>query len=327
MLKSTKYLICLTALLLPLTLWGQQTGIWAGGKIRQTAEKLSAELPFAIVAYDFAERYLTMLQEMEPEERASRLIRDDVEILQGDLSLIKLIDEHTTLELAEKDKHYRIAFLNGSSPLIDIVFPASCQLLTGKRLGELEQEFIDGLSSYQYQPTKEVPLNERMAALHEDSLFLYEGDSYYMKEINQHLYARRVNGQIEPFFDGARQIESVCNLLQSEKVAGRTVLDMTVRKYGLRKEQKSCPLRNWMAYVRAAGCLLYTGIERVDSEKIYATVFVVNKALNYNHVMNVEIPRSVFTTKEEERQISGDITLFVPMHNVAALFGELENNK
>lgn len=327
MLKSTKYLICLTALLLPLTLWGQQTGAWAGGKLRQTAEKLSAELPFAVAAYDFAERYLTMLQGMEPEERASRMIRDDVKILQGDLSLIGMINEQTSLELAEKNNHYRIAFLNENSPLIDIVFPASCQLLTGKRLSELEQNFVEGLMAYRYQPTKEVPLNQRMAALHEDSLFLYEGESYYMKEINQHLYARRVNGQIEPFFDDARQLESVCNLLQSEKVAGQTVLDMTVRKYGLRKEQKACPLRNWMAYVRAAGCRLYTGIERVDADKIYATVFAVNKALNYNHVMNVEIPRSVFAAKEEERRISGDITLFVPMHNVASLFGELENNK
>lgn len=330
MLRFITYPICLTALLLlPLTLKGQQTGAsWAGGKLRQQAAALSTEIPFATVAYDFAERYLTMLQKLSPEEQKTRLMRDDVKIVAGDLNLIGLIDAHTAMLFAETDEHrYRVAFQNGNTPLMDISFPASCQLLTGKNLKELEQEFLTGLSAFRYQPSENLPWQKQKAVKQDNGLYLYEGETYYIQEINRHLYAKQEGGELKLIFDAAWPVESVYNLLQDEETAKETVLDLTVRKYGLRKEQTACPLRNCMAYLHAAGCELYVGIERIDADKVCATLFAVNKVLNYNHVMNVEVSRSVFAAKAEgEKRISGDITLFVPMHNVATLFGELENN-
>ena len=86
-------------MLLPLSLRGQHTEGWGNGKLRNFALSISSNLPFAIVVYDFAERYLADLQVMTDEEQRSRMERDDVTILQGDLKRLSLINEQTSLSI------------------------------------------------------------------------------------------------------------------------------------------------------------------------------------------------------------------------------------
>ena len=168
-------IVYIVLLLFPLSVWGQQTGKWGNGKLRQTVVAISSDVPFATAAYDFTERYLTQLQKMSVAERKSQMERDNVWITQGSMDLLNLINEQTSMNFSEKENRYIVSLINESFLLIELSFPASCQLLTGKNLKELEADFVKGLSSYSYTPSSSQPVRKELKKL--------AGDYYLVKTL------------------------------------------------------------------------------------------------------------------------------------------------
>jgi hypothetical protein len=307
-------------LLFPFIAWGQQTGNWGTGKLRESVVSVSSDIPYALVAYDFTERYLTQLQSMPAAERKSRMERDDVRILQGGLHHLNLIDEQTAMNFSERENRYTVSFANESLLLIELSFPASCRLLTGMNLKELENAFVSELSTLRYvEPS--VPLAGGELKKLASGYYMKTGDAYYMEEINNHLYYEEVKGNKRLVFSKDHPAESVFNLLLSGEMDCDLSVDLTVRRYGLKKDRFTVPLRSWIKYAEVRGCRLYAGIEALDTDCVKAYVFAVNTVLKYNHVMNVEVPYALLG--EKKGTIAGDITLFVPTHNISSLFGEL----
>jgi hypothetical protein len=151
--------------------------------------------------------------------------------------------------------------------------------------------------------------------------YVKTGDTYYIEEINGNLYFEEKERAFRPVFSMDHPAESVFNLFLSEDTPGNVSIRMTVRQYGLKREQMEIPVRSWISYMRNQGCTLYVGVEALETNAVKAYVFAVNTVLKYNHVMNVEIPNSLLS--EGKGKIEGDITLFVPTHNISSLFEEL----
>lgn len=307
-------------LLFPLIMWGQQTGKWGNGKLRQTVVSISSDVPFATAAYDFTERYLTELQGMSVAERKSKMERDNVQIRQGGLDLLNLINEQTFMNFSERENRYIVSLMNESFLLIEFSFPASCQLLTGKNLKELEAGFVRELVSYNYTPSTSQPDRKELKKLL-GAYYVRVGDTYYVEEINGNLYFEEKNRTLRPVFSMNHPAESVFNLFLSEDTPCNVPVHLTVRQYGLKREQMELPVHSLMAYMRNQGCTLYVGIEALETSVVKAYVFAVNTVLKYNHVMSVEVPYSLLS--EGRGKIEGDITLFVPTHNISSLFEEL----
>ena len=313
-------IVYIVLLLFPLSVWGQQTGKWGNGKLRQTVVAISSDVPFATAAYDFTERYLTQLQKMSVAERKSQMERDNVWITQGSMDLLNLINEQTSMNFSEKENRYIVSLINESFLLIELSFPASCQLLTGKNLKELEADFVKGLSSYSYTPSSSQPVRKELKKLAGD-YYVKTGDTYYIEEINWNLYFEEKDRALRPVFGMDHPAESVFNLFLSEDTPGNVSIRMTVRQYGLKREQMEIPVRSWISYMRNQGCALYVGVEALETNTVKAYVFAVNTVLKYNHVMNVEVSNSLLS--EGKGKVEGDITLFVPTHNISSLFEEL----
>lgn len=314
-------------MLLPLSMRGQQSESWGNGKLRQSALAVSSNLPFATVVYDFAERYLTSLQDMSEKEQRMRMERDGVRVLQGDMSRLSLINGQTTFSFSEKDEYYGIGLFNGDFPLIELVFPASCQLLLGKNLKELEQEWIAGLDTFSYKPDSDAEIHKEELRQVSKGFFVYDGSSYYLESIHNHQYFQERNDSLKKVFTMDHPAESVSNLFVSESVDNKLSLCLTIRKYGLKKEQKEIPINQWIAYQKSKGCDIFVGIEELKTDRIQAMVFVVNDVLKYNHVMNVEVPYDLLV--KGEGCMEGDINLFIPTHNIRSLFNEwnVQNKK
>lgn len=320
MRNPSTQIVYIILLLFPLSVWGQQTGKWGNGKLRQTVVSISSDIPFATAAYDFAERYLTQLQKMSVAERKSQMERDNVLITQGNIDLLNLINEQTAMNFSEKENRYIVSLMIESFLLIELSFPASCQLLTGKNLKELEADFVKGLASYNYTPSSSRPVRKELKKLTGD-YYVKTGDTYYIEEINGNLYFEERNRILHPVFSMDHPAESVFNLFLSEDTPCDVSINLTVRQYGLKREQMEIPIRSWIAYMRSQGCALYVGIEALETNAVKAYVFAVNTVLKYNHVMNVEVPNSLLN--EGKGKVEGDITLFVPTHNISSLFEEL----
>lgn len=308
-------------MLLPLSIRGQHLEGWGNGKLRESALGVSSNLPYAIAVYDFAERYLTDLQELTEEEQRSRMERDDVKILQGDLKRLSLMNEQTSLSFAEKENTYLIGLFNDGFPLLELAFPASCQLLLGKNLKQLEQEWIEELNDFSYVPVHDTIISKEGLKQVAGGFFIREGSSYYLESIHNHQYFQELQGTLKKVFSMDHPAESVSNLFVSELKDIKLSLCLTIRKYGLKKEQKELPVNQWIAYQKSKGCDIYVGIEELKTDRITAMVFVVNPVLKYNHVMNVEVPYELLV--KGEGCIEGDINLFIPTHNIQSLFDEM----
>ena len=307
-------------LLLPLSVKGQQAGSWGNGKLRESALAVSSNLSFTAVVYDFAERYLTSLQDMTEEEQRSRMERDGVRVLQGDMTRLSLMNEETTFAFSEKDEFYGIGLFNGDFPLIELVFPASCQLLLGKNLKELEQEWIAELDTFSYKPNLDAGIRKEELRRISEGFYVYDDSSYYLESINNHQYFQEQDGHLRKVFTMDHPAESVSNLFVSESVGNKLSLCLTIRKYGLKKERKEVPINQWIAYQKSKGCDIFVGIEELKTDRIQAMVFVVNPVLKYNHVMNVEVPYDLLV--KGEGCVEGDMNLFIPTHNIKSLFDE-----
>lgn len=308
-------------MLLPLSIRGQHLEGWRNGKLRESALAVSSNLPYAITVYDFAERYLTDLQELTEEEQRLRMERDDVKILQGDLNRLSLMNEQTSLSFAEKENTYLLGLFNDGFPLLELAFPASCQLLLGKNLKQLEQEWIEELNDFSYVSVHDTIISKEELKQVTGGFFIREGSSYYLESIHNHQYFQGLQGVLKKVFSMDHPAESVSNLFVSESVNHKLSLCLTIRKYGLKKEQKELPINKWIAYQKSKGCDIYIGIEELKTDRIQAMVFVVNSVLKYNHVMNVVVPYDLLV--KGEGCIEGDINLFIPTHNIESLFDEL----
>lgn len=318
--KTVRIIGMLLLGLFPLTMWGQPAGSWGNGKLRQTVASISSDLPFALVAYDFVESYLTKLQGMPVAERILKLERDNVQILRGGFDLLHLINEDTSLSFFERANRYGMSLKNESFLLIELSFPASCQLLTGKNLKELENDFMEGLSAYVYKSSGVIPERRELKKL-SSNYYVKTGDFYYVEEINRNLYFEEKDSILQPVFSTNHPAESVFNLFLNDATFGNASVSLAIRRYGLKKEQMELPVHSLMAYMKDCGCTIYVGIEALEADVIRAYVFAVNTVLKYNHVMSVAIPYSLIG--EGRGKIEGDITLFVPTHNISSLFEEL----
>ncbi|GAE82799.1 hypothetical protein [Bacteroides reticulotermitis] len=102
-------------------------------------------------------------------------------------------------------------------------------------------------------------------------------------------------------------------------------LKLTVRQYGFKRDELKLPLKQWIAYNRSKQCDIYVGVENIGIDKLKVCVFVVNEHFKYNHVLNAEIPYTLLGEKKGD--VEADITIFIPTHNLKALFEELNLTK
>lgn len=324
-MNGRKLLLLCLFLTLSLVGWGQNNK-FESRKLQEAASQLSKEVPYANAVYQFAENYLNQLLTLGPEERAWRMKADDFAIEQGGLDRLHLINDETALAMRAKDNRYTVNITTGTYPLIQFSFPMSYQLISQKKLKELEAEFIKELSSFQYQGVKESSVVKKSelkkTAPH---LYIKKGEEYYIEAINNDLYYVEEKGKFALAHDPAYVAESICNLLISENSPCDTSLKLVVRQYGFKTDELKLPLKQWINYCKSKGCELYVGIEKMETSGLKASVFAVNDMLKYNHVMNVEIPYSLLDGDKGE--VEANITVFIPTHNILALFEEMNMNK
>jgi len=295
--------------------------------IRQCALEAEAHIPFALPVYDFIESYTTKLDTLPAAERNLRLQADDVKFLTGSYDKLSTLPADTKLGFGQNNNRYIITFFVRSTPTVEISFPISCQLMKGKNLKELESDFINSLikaknnTDYKSDP---IPSPENLDIV-KDSLFKSHCETYFIPEINTSTYYIIDSINVKPVFDIEYPIESTYNILLANLINLPDInLHLTVRKYGLKKEETDIPLHSWIHLIRETGNKIYAGIENINASSVTAAVFIVNNLFRYNHVMEIEIPLSVISQKKGD--LIGDISLFIPTHNIENLFGEFEND-
>lgn len=302
-----------------------QTKQFESKKLQQAASLLSKDTPYAPAVYQFVEAYLNGLLLLPVTERKWRMQADDVVIEGGALDRLHLVNDETSLAMQAKDNRYTVMLFNGSYVLLRLSFPMSYQLITQKKLKELEAEFISELSAYKVRKEKgSASVKKGELTKTAPHLYIKKGKEYYLEAINNNLYYVENKGKFTLAYDPGYIAESICNLLVSEDAPCNVSLKLAVRQYGFKTDELKVSLQQWIEYCKSKGCTLYVGVEKMEIASLRACVFAVNDIFKYNHVMNVEVPFSLLNSKKGE--VEASVTIFIPTHNILSLFEELNMN-
>ena len=320
-------LVGLCLLLFPLLGKGQEQTALRHPCLKAQVDSLARVEPYVTVVYNFLGNYADTLKLLKGTELEHRLEYDGVKISQGGFGRLHLIDEHAVITFMSMKGLYGVNIRKGSFPILEVQFPSSCQLLTGKSLLALEKDLLDGLKSFRYKPESPVSYQKaELTALPAKGYYVLKGGAYHLESIRSDIYLEKQSeGVFVPVFSDEHLNESISNLLICEATPADVNLHLVIRQYGFKKNEMTLKMKDWVAYCRSQGCIFYWGVEALEPTMMKASVFIVNEVLSYDHVMTVEVPYTVFT--EPGATVKGDVNVFIPTHNITTLFQEYEKSK
>ena len=320
MLKC-KNIILLFLMLLPIQLWGQQ-GTILNPILRDKVKSMSAESLGLLQIYDFLERYTVTLSELTNAERTQRLERDEVEILRGDIKNISTAGEDASISINLINNKCQILLEKGSKCLLEMRFSPSIQLVKGKNLITLEKELATALKTFVAKDIPNTkPVRKELTRL-TTNFYKKNGKQYQLPSISNDLYYEGRINNLQLVYSHYHIAESVQNLLASPKTPSDLDLQIEMRDYSLANDSLSISYQNLVEYMRSEGCDIYVGISSIKANSVFATVFFVNDIFKYNHVMYLEIPNNIIG--QHKGTATGDITLYIPLHNLLHLFQEYD---
>lgn len=301
---------------------------------------------------DFAERYALELTLGKDEELRQRLrITDKVTCVEGSLSMLDDISPRTPVTIDQRQlRMFRIKWTLDEKTILTLSFPADYQLISGANAIELEKMFErdvqrivpltqeDMLINWNDVPVVSLSAMVLHDALDEkqkqftgskdpivyvanapDGLLIANRGSYLNSQIRSDVILVQKKGDRMLHLSAESPISSVRNLLLTGQFPTIVPLKLTIDCYGNKKQNlEQVSLQQFVGLCRMEGCELYVGIKQKTDTAISATVFAVNRAMAYNHVLSVDVPLRVF--QDEKIAISGTLYTYIPLQNVDEKF-------
>jgi len=301
---------------------------------------------------DFAERYALEFTLGKDEELRQRLrITDKVTCVAGSLSMLADVSPSTPVTIDQRQlRMFRIKWTLDEKTLLTLSFPADYQLISGANAIELEKMFErdvqrivpmtqeDMLINWKDVPVVSLGdvvvqdvLDEKQKQFvgskdpvvygthAPDGLLMANQGSYLNDQIRSDVILVQKKGRRMLYSSTMLPILSVRNLLLTGQFLTIVPLKLTIDCYGNKKQHlDGISLQQFVGLCHMEGCELYVGIKQKTDTDISATVFAVNRAMAYNHVLSVSVPLRVF--QEENVPISGTLYTYIPLQNVDEKF-------
>jgi hypothetical protein len=257
---------------------------------------------------DFLERYFLQLWYPPKSMSASAMVRDDqFRFLQGSLATVSTLQPTDGFSYTFDQNNYVAVWTRHGSDILKVSFPVEYELISGENKIEAENNIMDDI--------------RKIATVRES---VYEQKStpnfYMIPELSSRLYFDK--GRL--VVSGLKQEQSAANLMLTTAVEGDYRLQMTQVSYGFKKTVAEVPLGQWITFCKCSGCQLYFGIDRIEPDgTVCGIVLAVNQAENYNHVMTVRIPMSLYD--QRRGTVEAWLYPYIPTHNVRDMFAKFKS--
>lgn len=121
--------------------------------------------------------------------------------------------------------------------------------------------------------------------------------------------------------DSLHPIETIHNLLSNSTIENDIIVNVSIKKYGFKKEKFECPLNQLIDYCLEQGCIPYVGIDAdKKSNKVTAYLTMVQPDYCYNHVFRFIFDADVW--QNLSGKVSATLSAYIPTHNISTLYGE-----
>lgn len=304
----TKYAYKSHPLTVRINAWGEVGHI--GLKLFE--EELKKDHPLHV--YDFLERYLLERNLVKGTQEEIRWGFDHVFFEVGGISDVLSLDGTETFRLTSQSlKSYQAEWVKENKVCLSMRFDMDYQLLSGCNTIELEKNYKRELARYHADGKRQF--SQEIVFPESGDYYVKEGNSFMIDVIRNDLYYQKVKKQWRLVSDCGKAFQSIANTMISRETEGDYELAVTLDMYGYEQACDTVRLYDWLTLCEEEGCTSYFGMKaKVDSAYI-GTVFMVNEACGYLHLLSVRFP--ITTLKERKGLIEGRLFVYIPLHNVS----------
>ena len=185
------------------------------------------------------------------------------------------------------------------------VYPFQGEIEAGKGREIFQKHVLPVLSVYLKSTFENISFPET------DSFYIKEGKSFLIEEIRNDLYFQK-DGKREWILinDPRKPRQSIANLFLAEEASEGYRLSVTLDMYGYKEAKDTIRLKDWLGLCEQEGCTPYFGMKSKTDSTYTGTVFMVNEACGFVHMLSVAVP--IRDVGKREGLIEGRLFVYIP---------------
>lgn len=266
--------------------------------------------------FDFMERYLLELDLPQDDKTLQqRMEVDNVVISEGNAGMLRLVDENTPFSIeAMKRRAYRVTWTVKGQPLT-LGFQADCQLMQGCDVVEKEANLVRDMPRCTAVKAGDIlaTWKDAKASVAGDVKMLDDG-RYLSNLISRKLFMRSIHGKDELLCTRKSVAASASNIMLTGLAAKAIPMTLAVDRYGYNTDTIMVTLQQFVAFCHREGCKAYMGVKSISDKELQGTLFILNEALAYNHVLSFAFPLGLLQGRDEP--IAAKVYAYIPLQNV-----------
>lgn len=243
----------------------------------------------------------------------------------GNFDMVKSLVRDTSISVHVSmmdGKRYNVSWIRENKMVCSVTFPIDYCLLHNTTLHENEEKMISDLSSLkdQHQDSAKTwvisPFD--LIKIADTNIFILQGDSIYISGLNNTQYFTIEDSIFKPIFSLSLPRESFSNLVVSNRISNKYLVEVKIVQYGRRSTTVTLPFVNLMNYFEKKGCTPYFGVMEDDHSTMKGLLLLANIPEGYCHTIRLVINTNNIDTGEGT--ISGRMFAYIPISKIKKLF-------
>ena len=294
------------------------------GRFRLFSDEVKTAYPS--VVYDFLETYLYRLDSLHREGGLAHpsMMLDKVVFLKGGSSVARHITPQTSFSITKmEDKMFNAVWKDSTGvTLLDMVFPASYELILGASKNKIERTMEKQLKA---MPLSFIPdsLVDKEVKMLADSVFQSQPTIIYeIESISDATYYSRLDSTIlQPIFDSNKKWYSSVNLMQgliADIDNYQLYIEQSVYEFDTLKYTVS--LSQWLNYCREMRASVYIGLEEEREDGLMILLLAQSNDLGFKHMLSMILPWNF--VEKRNAILKARLYAYIPTHNVKTYYQE-----
>lgn len=300
-----------------------------GGRFRLFSDEMKTAYPS--VVYDFLETYLYRLDSLHRKGGLDHpsMMLDKVLFLKGESSVARQITPQTSFSITKmEDKMFNAVWKDSTGvTLLDMVFPASYELILGAPKNKIERTMEKQLKAMPLLFTPDSLVDMEVKILVDSVFQSYPVTIYEIESINDATYYSRLDSvTLQPIFDSEQKWYSSVNLMQG-LIDGindyRLYIEQSAYEFDILKYTIS--LSQWLNYCREMRASVYIGLEEEREDGLMILILAQSNDLGFKHMLSMVLPWNF--VEKRDAILKAKLYAYIPTHNVKTYYQERDRKE